>query len=142
MAIKALTLASTKNVELSTDPDRGTPEATVFKIGTLDSRVIGYLRDSAATIQYDEGDRSRVSTKVNNSAVEFETVQFGLRGITNFKDDKGNDVPFKTVRKNIGSSTYAVVAPETVALLSIFDIRELAYEITRINSVEEDEAKN
>ena len=141
MAIKALTLASVKNVELSSDPDRGTPEATVFKIGVLDSRVIGYLRDSQATIQYDEGDRSRVSTKVNNASVEFETVQFGLRGYTNFKDEKG-DVPFKTIRKSIGSSTYAIVAPEVVSLLSVFDIHELAYEITRINSVEEAEAKN
>jgi len=142
MAIKALTLAATKTHELSRDPDKGTPQATRFRLGVLDSRVIGHLRDNSATIQYDEGDRSRVSTKVNNSAVEFETVQFGLKGIENFKDDAGNDVPFRTVKKTLGSRQYDVADPALVAQLGIFDIHELAFEITRINDVTETEAKN
>lgn len=137
MAIKALKLDSTESFVSRFDPAGDTDEATRFQIGALDSRVMGFIRDKATKIVVDpKAPTDSVETSVNAAEVNFLTVQFGLKGWTNFKDDAGNDITFRTVSKFVAGKSYTVVAPETLALLPITIVDELADRIRDKNSLD------
>jgi hypothetical protein len=74
--------------------------------------------------------------------VSFLFVQYGLRGWSNFKDDKGVDIPFKPVKRTHGSKSYTVADPELVKLIPAVVITELASEIRKANELDPTEEKN
>ncbi|WP_349621640.1 hypothetical protein [Azospirillum argentinense] len=143
MAIRALSLTSTRRYESKYDPARGTPDATVFVIGTLDSRIYGRLRDLATRVNVDRNrPDDEVSTSVNLAEVAYETVAYGLRGIERFVDDAGDEVRFRTKRRYHGGQHYDAVDDEVLKQLPQQVISELAEEIGRDNELTEAEAKN
>lgn len=140
MAVKALSLGSTRTYELQSDPDRGTPNATRFKIGTLDSRIIGRINDAATTMHVDPTrPDDTVETSINNSERFFQACTYGLRGWENLKDDKGNDVAFKTVSRRHGGQSYDAVDENLLKMLPFEVIAELANEILAQNVVSAEE---
>lgn len=143
MPIIGISLSAEREYQSRFDPAKDTPEATVFSLGTLDSRVFGKLRDMATTIQVDPSrPEDEVSTTVNLNEINYATVQFGLKGWRNFRDATGNDIPFKTTRRAVGGSTYHVVDNDTLKRLPAAVISELADEIRRDNELTESAAKN
>lgn len=141
--IRGIKLDSTRNFVSSLDPDKGTDKATVFEIGSLDSRIMGRITDKATTMSINPNrPDEEVDTTVNASEVAFETVQYGLRGWKNFVDEDGNEIPFKTVKRNHGGTSYRVVDEEVLKLLPRAIIGELANEIRKDNELSEAEAKN
>lgn len=143
MPIVGLTLDSTREFVSSFDSAKGTPEATVFILGTLDSRVFGLIRDKATTLSVDTSrPNDEVTTHINANDVAFMTVQYGLKGWKNFRDAGGNDIPFRTIKKNHSGQTYVVVDPEVVKRLPTAILMEVAEEIRRDNEMAEIEAKN
>lgn len=143
MPIIGITLDATREYESVYDPAKGTDEATKFEIGTLDSRIFGQLRDKAMVIQSDPTDpEGEAETQLKGNEVSFLFVQYGLRGWENFKDAKGNDIAFKTVKRTHGQHSYACVDPELIKLIPGVVITELAGEIRKANDLEEAEEKN
>jgi hypothetical protein len=143
MPIIGLTLDATKEYVSTLDSAKGTEEATVFVLGTLDSRVFGMLRDKGTTIHVDPNSpNDDVATSINMNEVAFQTVQYGLRGWRNLKDGKGEDIKFKTVKRNHGGQSYAVADPDVIKRLPQAIISELSEEIRRENELSADEAKN
>lgn len=136
MAIKALTLGTVRPYELKRDPDRGTDRATSFKIGAIDSVIAGVIVDSALEVVVDQNrPDDTVNTRINNSVKNFKACQYGLRGWDNLQDSKGNDIPFKTVKRRHASNSYDVVDPEVLCLIAHADLAELAGEIMKDNEV-------
>ena len=136
MAVKALSLASTRVYELRSDPDRGTPDATRFKLGTLDSRIIGRINDAATTMHVDPTrPDDTVETSINNSERFFQACIYGLKGWENLKDESGNDVVFKTVGRRHGGQSYEAVDENLLKRLPFEVIAELANEILSSNTV-------
>jgi len=143
MAIVGLSLAATRPFQSRLDSARGTPEATTFRLGTLDSRILGKIKDMATTINVDPTQPDdEVSTSINGNEVNFQTVAYGLKGWENFKDAKGNDIAFQTLTRRHSGQVYEVVDPEVLKLVPQAVLAELAYEITRDNEVSETEGKN
>lgn len=144
MPIKTLKLTGTFDHVSAFDDAKGTPEATVFNLRMLDSRVMGQLRDSATsyTSPNPEAIDTRGATILNIHEANFKTTQFGIVGWRNLFDDEGNEIKFATVIRFIGSSKYDVCDPEILKTLPQSVIDELAVAIKNGNIVTKDEAKN
>lgn len=134
MALFALNLASTRDYESGSDPDKGTPGATVFKLGTIDSRVMAMLRDDAVT-------HGAAGTYIASRTQEFRVVQHGLRGVKNFASDKG-PIELTMIDVSVHGTKYAIVDPAVIAQFDPALIEELAAEIRSGNTVSKEEAKN
>lgn len=141
MAIKGVNLTSSEIIELSFDSAKGTPDATVFTIGTLDSRVIGRIRDNNSRLSLDRGE-DELTTSVNANEMNFQWVMFGLRGWDRFFDDAGKLIPFSTSETTIGGRVYTVASSECLRNLDSESIREIADKIQGRNTMNKAEEKN
>jgi hypothetical protein len=140
MAIKALTLSSVKVIESDGDPAKGSADATKFTIGAIDAFVSAYVLDR--TLTFTENDAGGVAiAQVKMGEANLEAVRFGLRGWENFKDDRGNDLPFATADRIVMGRKYVAVTDDCLALLGQELVRELATSIRTINEVTADDAK-
>lgn len=159
MAINALSLASTREYISRLDPHHpdkakdyqgqyipaGTTvpdpkKATRWKLGTLDSRVYGYLRDiTTEIVQTDDGQASR---RLAVNKMYREAVRFGLRGWENFKDHRGKEVERVTEEFTLGGKVYVVLTDKVLDVIPGEVIAELGQAIRDGNEVTEDEAKN
>lgn len=142
MALQGLTKASTRLFESAKDPDKGNPNATRFKLAFIDSFVTAYLKDKLTSFEADPNDATKVVSVYSPNEIHIETVRFGLKGWENFKDEEGNDIEFKTVKRRMGGRSYDVVSDELLGNLPMSLIEELAVEIRRLNIVTVAEAKN
>jgi hypothetical protein len=115
--------------------------ATVFALGVLDVFVMGMIYDETSSVtRGEDAGRVGITTRINQSNIE--AVRFGLKGWRNFKDARGNDLAFKTVKKLTNGRTYTVVSDECLERLGIRDIRELAQAIKDRSEVGREEEKN
>lgn len=143
MAIIGLSLDATRVHELSRDPAKGTPEATRFTLGTIDSRVYGKIRDKGTAFKMDPTQLDdEVETTINQEEVNFELCQFGITHWENFQDKEGGDIPFKTIKRNMKGKSYVIVDPDVLCRLPRIDLAELAGEIGKENDLSGDDAKN
>jgi len=143
MPIVGITLDAERTYESRHDSDRGKDTATKWRIGTLDSRIFGMIRDRSTTMDVDTANPDgMVSTNINANEVAYETVQFGLRGWTNFLDGGGNEIVYRTIKMNRGGKSYNVVDPAVMSRIPQAIIMELAEEIRRDNEIAEVEGKN
>ncbi len=142
MSLVGLRSDSTRDFQVNADPGKGTPDATVFELGTLTARVQVYLRDQSTKFKPDPDNEGEVIAEFLPNFSAFETVRFGLRGWTNFKDEDGNDIKFKTVKKVLSGREYDVVEEAAMDWLHADVIRELSEELTKVNTLSEKESKN
>lgn len=141
--IKAINLTKTISYELSFDEHYGTDQATKWTLGALDSRVLATIKDKATSIPVAALNGSNEgSATLNLNQTNFEVVLFGLKGFTNFQDEEGKQIPYKTVLYSLAGKSYSVADPELVKMIPPEGIDELATEILGINSVREEERKN
>jgi hypothetical protein len=144
MALKTLKLSSTKDITSKQDPEAGTPEATVFTIRALDSRIMGQINDAATA--FASADATRIDTRgatiLNIHEANFKIAQFGLVGWRNLRDDANNDVKFVTVERIVAGGKYEVVDPELLKTVPPAVIDELGVAIKNFNIVTEAEVKN
>lgn len=124
------------------DDNYGTPEAVVFKLGTLSSRVLVLLRDAATKFVPDPNDMTQVTAQFLPNHSAYETVRYGLRGWVNFRDVDGDDIPFNTLQRNVSGISMDAVDDETMDVIPIDLIRELAEAITEDNVLDEEASKN
>lgn len=143
--IIGLNLDTTQEYVSEFDPDRGkkSPEGnpTKFQLVTLDSRVMGHLRDKATRMSVNPNakENDTVETEVAMNDVAFETVQFGLTGISPFDDASGNEIIFKTVKRNLRGKSYTVASDVVVNRLPMRVISELADQLRKMNDLDDTE---
>lgn len=125
------------------DPDKGKEDGTptVFTLNTLDSRVMGHLRDLSTkmAINPKASADDDVETTIAMNDVNFQVVQFGLGGITPFQDENSNDIPFKTVKRNLRGKSYEIVSEVVVNRLPLKVLAELSDELRKLNNLGDDE---
>jgi hypothetical protein len=139
LAFKALNLTRTKTYESNLDPEKGTENATKFVLGALDTRLMTALADkSFEVVNTADGDQVN---KSNQLTIAYNMVRFGLKGWTNYADEDGNPLEFKSGTANIGGKTYPCVQDDLLARLPLELVMELAGEVQSVNRVDEDEAK-
>jgi len=162
MALVGVTPGAVREYQSKLDPARGTPQATVFKIGSIPTRVKAKLRDRMSRFNADamafagfaesskdgDGDsvggpgKLDVAFQIPTSEIAIETVRHGLKGWANYKDEQGNDIPFKTQTAIEDGAKCAVVHESCIERMELELILELAEEIDRVNSVSENERGN
>lgn len=143
MPIMGISLEATSVFESEYDSAKGTPEATKFKLGTLDSRIYGRLKDQSTSITIDpQKAKEEITTNINGNEVAFNTVVYGLRGWENFRDGEGNDIKFHTLKRTHGDTSYRIADPALVMMIPQVIIQELAEAIRVANEMPEAEAKN
>jgi len=112
---------------------------TTWKYRTLDSRVLGLLKDKTTKIGIDPSKPDEeITTTVAQNAYNFDVCAFGLDKPDNFTVDgtpDGAPVPWKTVSRNFGGKSYEVVSPETLGMIPDAIIVELSEKITETNSL-------
>jgi hypothetical protein len=136
MAIVGLSSASTRKVELSSDPAKGTPEATRFIIGSLSAREMAGIKDKSS--KFDS--KGNFSNEGNKAALE--VVRLGLKGWENFLDADGKEIAFLTEEvSNINKKT-TVAAYASLDRLSFTDLLEIHNHIAGLNTLTEEERKN
>lgn len=140
MAIIGMDLSTEKKFVFSGDSAKGTKDETVFRYGTLDSRILGILQDKATSVKVNPSAPDEdVDTQINSKAFQFEVVQFGCRGWSNFKAANGDDIEFKTVKLNRGGKSYTVVDPDVMARIPGIVLDEFAQKIMSANEMTPDE---
>ncbi len=159
MAISCLNTSATEKYISQKDSARNADGtigagATVWHLGALDSYVEAQIATMGTSYDYsglegmdtskmtNEERGSRIKVNVDVYAMSIEAVRLCLKGWTNLKDGKGNDIEFKTVRSNIKGRFYEAVAPELMAMIPKDILIELYAEIQRISSLTETERKN
>jgi hypothetical protein len=113
--------------------DHGTSEAekTGFELGAVDVIVRSAIQDNAQSWISGEGGMQMV----NKSATKnYEMVRFGLKGWTNFKDAKGNELKIEFVDRIVGGAPYKIVSDDSLKLIPGPVIAELADEIIEKNT--------
>jgi hypothetical protein len=136
MAVRGLTMSSTKTHVYSGDADAGTPNETKFILKPIDVFIQTAVFDAGLNLS----DETANTFKVYR--MNLESVRFGLAGWENFIDEKGNQVEFKTSDILVTGKRYSAVDPDLLRLLPFAVISELAREIRNLSKVTEDEAKN
>lgn len=151
MAIRVLPLGSTKVVELSSDPDKGTANATRFTIRCLDSRQIGWLKDKFVTFSAADaatgGNGEEAGSIMDAEAkqhvpindVAFATCSLGIAGWENLFDADGKAVEFKETPFRLGSKTYQSVMPRLLNLINPADLSELRNHIDAFSAPTKEE---
>jgi hypothetical protein len=161
MALKALTLGETfayvsnsdpckvkQQIEVVPgDPSKGFVEdyaiqdgATVFGLKPLDVFAMGYVYDNANQLTGRQGsDEVGIKTRINETNIE--AVRLGLVYFKNFKLPNGSEAQVKFVEKQINGRDYKVASDETLQLLGIQLITELAGEIKKASEVSAREEK-
>ena len=138
--LEAINVGETFEFTLKSDKK----DPTIFILGILDSIIKTKLTDLGMVYKYnpDAPKDSVAEARMNIAEQDLQFVRFGLKGFKNFKDKKGNDIPFKTVKQTLSNTEYDVVSDDTLKLIPRFAIRELAEKIAEENKLTEAERKN
>lgn len=162
MALEAMTTADAvkyvsdldpakKYVDAPVDPDQpdgpkkkveqiDEAAATFFELRPLDVFLQGWIYDNASSMRGEQGKPGvDLVTKVNQTNLDM--VRFSLAGWSNFKS-KGNAIAFKSKTDFVNGREYTVADDESIRLLGIKLVAELATKIRQISEVSAFEAKN
>jgi len=103
---------------------------TVFKISPVSSRIQARI--------------GRLIGANGEGAIDamIEAFRFGVKGIINLKDSKGNILQFKQEKTDINSIAYQVVSEEIIGILPMKILSEVGSKIMTISNLSEEEAKN
>ncbi len=132
----------------ASDPSKGTTEkvvigegATVFTLKPLDVFLMSSIYDNASDISGKQGsDEVGIRTKVNQTNVE--AVRYGLAGLKNFHDARGNQVIFRSKKMWNGGKQYHVADDTVLSALGLRLMTELADQIKKISDISPAEEKN
>lgn len=134
--LKALNLSTVIEYQSDRDPAKGTPEATVFKLGAIPSRVYTALKDKATNFTQ-EGGAGDIKASFNPNLIARDVVRFGLKGFENY-----DGLEFKTQKEKVGPGLYDVLHDDVIDKIDIDTIRELSEEIRKLCEFDLDEVKN
>lgn len=116
-------------------------DATWFKLSSLDVFLMADIYDNtSAWSQNQATEEATLRTKLNKTNVE--ACRFGLRGWANFKDAKGNDIPFLTEEITYNGRKYTVATDATLQALGIRLVNELGAKVKELSNVSRAEEKN
>lgn len=116
-------------MDFVSDMDKGETK-TVFKISPISSRV-----------------QARVGSIIGSGgsgALEgmIESFKFGVKGIVNLIDKRGNPISVNLENYNIGSERYSIIPSNIIDLIPLNIVSEVGAKIINISQLSEEEQKN
>lgn len=147
MVIRAVMLDETWEYVSKFDTAEG-EERTIWELGVVDAALLATIEDNMLTYRVDVNAAERgeedapAETKLAIKQRNIEVLRHGLRGVRNFVDAAGKDVPFRTVSAVRNGRNVKLVDNSTIRSIPARVVNELAEQILAGNSVTEDEVKN
>lgn len=114
---------------------------TTWLIGPLDSITKSKIIASFGKIEVVDNKPVYVQGNIDFTQNNFTIVKYGLKGFKNFLLD-GKEVELKTNKEKVFDREIEVVAEETLEVIPLFAINELANVIWGENQVSEELEKN
>ena len=137
MAIDPIAVGQTKEYILKNDKIN----PTVWLIGPLDSIMKAKIVGKFGKIEIKDDKPIYVQSNIDFAENNFTIVRYGLKGFKNFLLD-GKEVEFKTKKEKVFDYEIDVVSDETLKMIPLFAINELASEIWGENQVSAELEKN
>lgn len=126
----------------NSDFDIDWDNATVFHLHGLDVFLHGYIFDNASSFSASSSGEGAFDVKTFQNRTNIEMVRFGMTTAwRNFKDKKGNDIPFRTVKRTINGREYEAADDASIDNLDLRAIAELAARIREASEVTGDDEK-
>lgn len=135
--IDPIAIGQTKEYVLKQD----TVNPTIWLIGPLDSITKAKIIASFGRVEVKDGKTTYVQGNVDYALNNFLIVKYGLKGFRNFILD-GKEVEFKVNKEKVFDREIDAVSDETLSMIPLFVINDLADEIWGENQVSEELAKN
>ncbi len=137
MAIRVINPDATRNYVSPSDQE----PATVWKLGTLDSRIMGFIEDSVTKLEISAGRKGsdQAEPVFRTGTRRWLLVKYGLRGWTNLLDANGQPVAETFDAAPHFGRSYAVVPDRVLELIPADILSELASELGKQNRLQEDE---
>lgn len=135
--IDPIAVGQIKEFVLKTDKEN----PTIWLIGPLDSITKSKIISSFGKLEIQNEKPVYVQANVDLTQNNFTIVKYGLRGFKNFILD-GQEVEFKTQKEKVFDHELDVVSDDTLKMIPLFAISELASQIWGENQVSEELAKN
>lgn len=133
--IKAINILATEWFTPDSDPDKGTDNATAFKLRALDSYVMAHIQDGLAEVTPD-AETGAATTSINVHATALEAAAFAIEDYRNFP------TPIKHVKRTIGRESYPVLAKEVLATIPINVVMEIYRRVREMNEPTKEDVKN
>lgn len=127
-----------KNEDGTTTTKIDRDAATIFKLGTITRRTLMKIQDKTTAFRQDPGNPDEMLAEFKPNESAYEMVRNGMKGWTNFPDEKGNNLKFLT--EEVGGAQ--VVATSCMNRLDLETIQEISLKLTELNTMKEEEAKN
>ena len=139
--LTGLSFGETEEFVSAYDPDKDNP--TVFILGVIDLNIMASIEDELTSFRFNPANPTGTAdSTLRINQRNLEIIRFALKGVRNFVDAKGNEIPFKTKKVNRFGKTYEVVADEFLNRIPKKVIDELADHILNANLPSEEELKN
>ena len=114
---------------------------TIWLIGPLDSITKSKIIASFGRIEIVDNKPVYVQGNIDFTQNNFVIVKYGLKGFKNFLLD-GKEAEFKTTKEKVFDREIDVVSEDTLKIIPLFAINELASVIWGENQVSEELEKN
>ena len=122
------------------EQDRNSENPTVWKLGVLDSRIMGFIDDTVTKLEYSGKGRNDPADPVFITGTRrWLLVKYGLRGWSNFFNIDGNPITEKFDSTNHFGKTYPTVSDDVLRIIPVDVIAELAAEIQKQNKLTPEE---
>ena len=138
MTIKALTLDEVEDYVCKLDTG---DEKTIWSIGVIDAVMLAQIEDDLLQFKVKQ-DSEDTETKLNLNKRNLEVVKHGLKGVTGFKDDTGEDIKLKMTSAVRAGQNVKLVHEQSLRLIPTAILKELAEKILEANNLTEDEVGN
>jgi len=114
---------------------------TIWLIGPLDSITKSKIIASFGRIEIVDNKPVYIQGNIDFTQNNFTIVKYGLKGFKNFLLD-GKEVEFKINKEKVFDREIEIVSEDTLKIIPLFVINELASVIWGENQVSEDLEKN
>lgn len=131
------------------------PEATIWKLGAMDSYIDAHASSKATSYTLKEGVQasslkgksneeigSSLEYNIDAYSIAIEACRYCLKGWNNFAGVNGKTIKFKSIKSNLKGRIYDTVDPDLLAMIPKDIILELYVEIVKMSSLSEQEVKN
>lgn len=136
MAVTGTRIRETENYILESDPAKSEAEgATIWKLSAISVDQRAAIQDGTMTLGADK------SVRITMHSRNLTLLRIGLKGVINYKDASGRDIPFSTEERYVDGELMHVPSDKFISTLDPAWITEIGNRILNINSVSDEERK-
>lgn len=116
--------------------------ATIFTLGSLPADIRSKINDGIMSFENITAENAAASFSMNSNKQYLEAARYGIKGVENFRDPKGNLIALEFEDAQISGQTMKRVTIKSMGSFPNWLVSELGKEVLGANSVSGAERKN